>query len=72
MLLAHPAPHCIGPQPSLPPSLHHRRVLYHPTGAFSALLWFVEISMGIVCACATVASVRGIILNWTTYKLFAS
>ncbi|KFM25230.1 Amino acid permease 2 [Auxenochlorella protothecoides] len=48
------------------------RVLYHPTGAFSALLWFVEISMGIVCACATVASVRGIILNWTTYKLFAS
>ena len=46
------------------------RRLYRPTGSFSWMLWALEITMGIVSLLATIASIRGIINNASSYKLF--
>lgn len=47
-----------------------RRRLYEVTPRFNALLWFIEISLGLLSIAATVASVRNIIIAWSTYKIF--
>lgn len=59
------APQLLTPHPL--PSLHQ---VYKPRGAFNVVLWVIDISMLLVCACATVGAVRGIIKSWSSYKIF--
>ncbi|KDD72815.1 hypothetical protein H632_c2862p0, partial [Helicosporidium sp. ATCC 50920] len=47
------------------------RAVYGASGKFNFFLWFLEIFMGFICLAATIASVRGIINNWGSYKIFA-
>lgn len=65
----------IGAATFLPLAIYFPYLMYtkvhRPRGLVRAYMWVTGIFMGLVCGAATVAAVRGIILSWSTYTIFA-
>ena len=63
----HVVPH-LGPfLPDVPCRMYNR--VYRPGGLVRWTLLIVAVVMFLVCGAATVAAVRGIILNWSKYEV---
>ncbi|KDD71629.1 hypothetical protein H632_c4665p0, partial [Helicosporidium sp. ATCC 50920] len=46
------------------------RRVYKPQGLINKFFYFLECVLILVAICATIAAVRNIINNWSTYKIF--